>query len=364
MNINVYLENDGNMSMLRDKKIGIIGYGNKAKAIALNMRDQGLEVLISLESDDYEERVKKDKFEVISRSELLTLSDYIFLYEKDDVISDIFETGIKSQLKEEKTLIFASGYTIVYDKIQLPSIIDVLLVSPRVPGVGIRENYLKGKGFFSFIGVHQDVSGEAKRKLLALTQGIGGLTRAALEVSFKQQIVLELFSEQTFAHALTQMMMRSVSNLMKKGYPPEAIFVELFLSGEGGYTVDKMIEVGFMKQMNYHSQTSQYGQISRGTRFLKVGKKVKEIQQEILKEIEDGSFVEEWDEERSKIKLQLMRYHGSRIEFADVERRVRENLGFPEIERVKEPSYPLEDVLNDHDLKTDVEEIKDFYKGA
>ncbi|MHA1491419.1 MAG: NAD(P)-binding domain-containing protein [Promethearchaeota archaeon] len=359
---NIYHEKDGDLSFLKGKSIAILGYGNQARAQALNMRDSGLEITIAPQNDEYKQRATHDKFPIQEITEAVKKSEFIFLYTSDDLLCDIFEEKIKPNLNENETLIFYSGYNIAFDKIKIPDNVDIILISPRLPGLGVRENYLNKRGYFSFIGVHQDYSGNAKNNLLALSKAIGALSRAGIEISFKQQAILSLFADQTFACGFIQIMIRSISNLIAEGYPPEAVFVELFLSGEGSYTIDKVIDVGMIKQMNFHSQTSQYGQMSRGIKFRKVANEIGEIQEKIFQEIKNGDFAREWDKDSNKLKLKILRYFASKVNFANIEEKVRDNLGFAKKDIFKEPKYPTENEIKAHpELKQEIDKIKAFY---
>ena len=321
-----------------------------------------MNVIVGVNNEEHKKRAQKDKFPIHEISEAVNKAQFVFLLISDEIIKDVFEKKISSNLKKNDTIVFASGYSLAFNSLIPPSNVDILLISPRVPGIGVREGYLSKKGFFSFVCVHQDVSGNAKQNLLALTKAIGGLRRAAIEVSFKQQAVLSLFTDQTFTYGFIQIMMRSILNLIEAGYPPEAIFVELFLSGEGSFTIDKIIDVGMIKQMNFHSQTSQYGQMSRGIKFRKVANEIGAIQERIFREIENGEFSQEWEKETSKIKLEIMRYFASKVNFAKIEESVRKNLGFMKKDMLKEPAYSAEEKVKAHpEIKEDLDKIKAFY---
>ncbi|MFX1248727.1 MAG: NAD(P)-binding domain-containing protein [Promethearchaeota archaeon] len=358
----IYYTEEGNLSLLKDKIIAIIGYGNQARAQALNLQDSGLQVIIGPQNDIYKQRAKNDGFSIGEIPEIIEKSDILFLLVSDDDMVRIFNDQVKPYLKDKHTLVFGSGYTVAYDMISPPKNVDVILISPRVPGIVIRESFITKKGYYSFVGIYQDFTGLAKETLLALVRGIGGLIKPAIEVTFKQQAVLSLFVTQTFTYALTQVLMRSILRLIEDGYPPEAIFIELILSGEGGYTVDKIIDVGMIRQMNFHSQTSQYGQMTRGMKFQKVAKEVEEIQRVILKEIEDGRFTKEWKKDESKLRLRIMRYLESKTKFASIEQEVRDTLGFKKSIIAEKLSFPPETEINKYpSLKEELEEMKEFY---
>lgn len=141
---------------LKGKTIAIIGYGNQARAQALNMRDSGLNVIVGLNNEEHKKRAQKDKFPIHKISEAVKKAQFIFLLISDEVIKDIFEKEISSNLKDNDTIVFASGYTLAFNSLIPHNKVDILLISPRVPGIGVREGYLNKRGFFNFVCVHQD----------------------------------------------------------------------------------------------------------------------------------------------------------------------------------------------------------------
>ncbi len=196
-------------------------------------------------------------------------------------------------------VIFASGYNIAFDLITPPDGVDVVLVAPRMIGVGVRETFLKGDGFPSFVGVHCDATGNAKARMLAIAKGIGSTRAGCIEMSMHDEATLDLFTEQGFGPAFGRVLMSAVELLIEAGYPPEAVLLELYLSGEFAYSFEKMREVGMMKQMDFHSRTSQYGTVTRGARFMALGEPIKEKMSEVLDEIRSGHFADEWSNKQA-----------------------------------------------------------------
>ena len=94
-------------------------------------------------------------------------------------------------------------------------------------------------------------------------------TRAGcVEMTLHDEASLDLFTEQGFGPAFGRVMMTAVDLLVEAGYPPEAVLLELYLSGELAYSFEKIREVGMARQHDFHSQTSQYGTVTRGARYL------------------------------------------------------------------------------------------------
>lgn len=345
MTITIFHDQDGDLTAIKDRTIAVIGFGNQAKAQALNMRDSGLKVIVGVSDEEYKARANKDGFETYTIPEAVQKGDCIFLLMSDEGFGDMFKETIVPNLNDQKTLVFSTGYYLTFEIIEIPKNVDILLISPRGLGEMIRRQFLTQEGFFSFISVHQDISGKARENLLGLTKAIGGLSRAGIEMSVKEQTVLQLFAKQAFIPAFNLVMMRAIRNLINAGYSPEAIFIELILSEEMIFTVDKMIEVGLVRQMKFHSQTSQYGSLSRGIKFSKVGDDLHQIHDSILKNIENGGFSEKWERAKSTGELEIMKYFAYNSGFKEVEKKVYENLDFAAQSPLEEVSIPPKDQI-------------------
>jgi len=364
MSVTIYQEQDGDITPLKDKIIAVIGFGNQAKAQASNMKDSGLKVIVGANSEEYKNRAQSDGFETFSISEAVQKGDFIFLLVSDDIMKDVFNNNIIPHLSPQKTLVVSTGYYLVFNIIEIPQKVDVLVISPKGLGEMIRKQFLNKEGFFSFISVYQDQSGNAQDNLLGLTKALGGLSKAAIEISAKEQTVLKLFAEQAFMPAFNLVMMRAIRNLVEAGYSPEAIFIELILSEEMIFTVDKMIEVGLVKQMNFHSQTSQYGSLSRGIKFSKVGDDLNQIQESILEAIEDGTFAEKWERIIKTPKLDMMKNYAYNSNFWELEKSVYENLHFPIHIPKEDINIPNQEKLQSNkELIKLSNDYKNFFKG-
>ena len=140
--VDIFHEEDGNLSILNDKTIAIIGYGNQGRAQALNLRDSGLNIIVGNIEDDYRNFALKDNFSVFAIKEATEKSDIIFLLLPDEIMNNIFENDIKPNLKPKSTIVFASGYNIGFNLLKPPADVDVILIAPRMIGVGVRENFL------------------------------------------------------------------------------------------------------------------------------------------------------------------------------------------------------------------------------
>jgi len=301
----IYYDGDADLGILRDQVIAILGYGNQGSAQAQNLRDSGCAVLVGNIEDPYAERARQDGFEVVPIAEAARRADILFLLTPDEVMPEVYRTEVAPHLRPGQALDFAHGYNIAFGLIVPPPFVDVVLIAPRMIGAGVRESYLSGEGFPSFVGVHQDATGKAKQRMLALARALGSTRAGCLEMSMKDEATLDLFTEQAFGPALGRVMMAAIETLVEAGFPPEAVLMELYLSGELAYSFAKIRELGMLRQHELHSHTSQYGTMTRSLRYLDLDPLLKEKMRQSLEEIRSGAFAQEWSTDR-EAKLQLL----------------------------------------------------------
>ena len=322
----IFHDKDANLSLLEGKQITVIGYGNQGRAQALNLRDSGLQVLVGNRDDDYAERARKDRFRVLSIEAAAAEANLLMMLIPDEVAPEIFDRDIAPHLDKGKVVVFATGYNIAFGFITPPPSVDVVLLAPRMIGAGVRDLYVAGRGFPSFDGVAQDYSGNARSIALALAKGIGSTRTGVVEVTFAQEAELDLFTEQCFGPAFGHVLTTAVNLLLEEGYPPEAVLLELYMSGEFAYTLGKIAELGLVGQTALHSRTSQYGSMSRGVRFMLPELRLKMM--EGLEEIRSGQFAQEWAAEQAAgaPTLEALREAAQSLPLVQLEEELRQSL--------------------------------------
>jgi ketol-acid reductoisomerase len=295
----LYFDKDADLSVLENKTIAIIGYGNQGRAQALNLKDSGFDsVIVGSSKDPAQHQATKDGFNVLSIADTSKQADIIFILIPDEVMPSVYKKEIEPYLEKGNVLNFASGYNITFKHIVPPSFVDVVMIAPRMIGDGVRQLYLSKEGYPAFIAIEQDATGQAKTMALALAKAIGATQKGCIEVTFRDETMLDLLAEQAIWPLITAVLTEAFKFEVEKGHPAEASLVELYLSKEPAYMFEKMADEGLFKQLPYHSHTSQYGQLSR---FEKLDKQyIRTVLEKAYAYIENGSFAKEWEQEQEK----------------------------------------------------------------
>jgi ketol-acid reductoisomerase len=305
----LYFDKDADLSVIDGKTIAIVGYGNQGRSQALNIRDTNpdVKVIIGNIEDEYRDRAQQDGFEVCDISDACKRADIILLLIPDETMHKVYKEEIERHLTDGKVLCFASGYCVNFHLIEPPRNVDVILVGPRMGGKEVRDLYLSGNGFPSFIAVKQDASTRARRIALAIAKAIGSTKgdSVVVEVTFEQETLSDLLSEQALSPLIVAAWIAKYEVDLENGVPPEAALLELHLSGEWAEDYRRMAEMGIVKQLPLHSKTSQYGQLTR-LDLLLTGKEqpsykqIKAFVQRQAERIRNGEFSREWASEQER----------------------------------------------------------------
>ncbi len=294
----MYYDDDADLNLLKGKKIAIVGYGSQGHAHALNLRDSGLDVVVAEvpESEPWKAAAAQG-LTVMPSAEAAKAADVIMILVPDHVQGPIYAKDIAPNLKAGDTLMFAHGFNIHYKQIVPPADIDVIMVAPKGPGHLVRRVYTEGKGVPSLIAVFQDASGTAKQRALAYAKGIGATRAGVLETTFAEETETDLFGEQAvLCGGCTQLVMAGFDTLIEAGYQPEIAYFECL--HELKLIVDLMQEGGIQWMRYSISDTAEYGDMTRGPVI--IDDHVREVMKKVLKQVQDGTFANEWMEENKK----------------------------------------------------------------
>lgn len=294
----IYRAEDASLDHIAGRRAGIIGYGNLGRPIALNLRDSGVAVTLTELDGERSALARREGFQPVPLPDLVRGADLIFLLLQDEVMQTVFLRDISPWLARGDMLIFASAANIAFGFIEPPPMVDVALLAPRTLGLAVRERYLAERGFFSFLAVHQDASGRAWRSLLALAWAIGSLRADAggIEISFAQEAGLDLFMQQAVMPVLHNAIQTAGQVLIDHGYPSEAAFIDLYLSGELEDLLNRAGREGLFPALRTMPLTSQYGLFSRLERFR--DNRLETLMGLTLDDIGSGAFSRDWSREQ------------------------------------------------------------------
>ncbi|MBN2329044.1 MAG: ketol-acid reductoisomerase [Candidatus Omnitrophica bacterium] len=287
----MYYDNDANLDVLKDKTVAIIGYGSQGHAHAKNLRDSGVNVVVSDVPGPNYDLAKTDGFEILTAAEAAKKGDLITMTVPDQLQAIIYKNDIAPEMKAGKTLLFAHGFNIHFGQIVAPEDVDVIMVAPKGPGHLVRRTFEQGAGVPMLIAIHQNPSGQAKETSLAYAKGIGGTRSGVIETTFLEETETDLFGEQVvLCGGLTSLVKAGYETLVEAGYQPEMAYFECV--HELKLIVDLIYEHGIAGMRYSISDTAEYGDLTRGPRI--ITEETKDEMRQILSEIQTGEFAREW----------------------------------------------------------------------
>lgn len=288
----MYYDSDGDLEVLKNKKVGIIGYGSQGHAHALNLKDSGVDVVVGLyEGSPSRALAEKEGLTVLPVAQAAELSQVIMMLIPDEKQKMVYENEIKQHLKTGDALVFAHGFNIHYGQITPPENVDVFLVAPKGPGHLVRRVYEEQKGVPGLLAIHQDYTQTAKEKGLAYAKGIGATRAGVIETTFKEETETDLFGEQAvLCGGVTELIKAGFDTLVNAGYQKEIAYFECL--HELKLIVDLLYEGGFEKMRYSVSDTAEYGDYMVGKRI--ITNETKEEMKRVLAEIQNGEFAKNW----------------------------------------------------------------------
>lgn len=288
----IYYDKDANPEIIKSKKVAVVGYGSQGHAHALNLKNNGVDVRVGLRAGSKSRsKAEVEGLTVMSVSDAASWADVIMVLAPDTMQSAIYQESIAPNLSAGKTLMFAHGFNIRYGTITPPANVDVSMVAPKAPGHRVREVFIEGGGTPCLLAVHQDASGQAQEQALSYAWGIGGTRAGVLMTTFEEETETDLFGEQAvLCGGVTALIKAAFETLVEAGYQPELAYFEVL--HELKLIVDLMYRGG-MNYMRYSvSDTAEHGDYSAGPRL--ITEETKYEMSQILKEIQDGTYAENW----------------------------------------------------------------------
>ncbi|MBI4316629.1 MAG: ketol-acid reductoisomerase [Chloroflexi bacterium] len=294
----IYYDNNADLSLIKGKKVAVIGYGSQGHAHSLCLKDSGVNVRVGLATDSKSKaRAEAAGLTVDTVANVSAWADVIMILAPDTKQSKIYKESIEPRLTTGKTLMFGHGFNIRFGAVTPPKDVDVSMIAPKAPGHRVREVFVEGGGTPALLAVHQDYTGHAHAQALSYAKALG-LTRAGvIETTFAEETETDLFGEQVvLCGGVSALVKSAFETLVKAGYQPEIAYFECM--HELKLIVDLMYRGG-LNYMHYSvSDTAEHGSYTGGLRI--INEETQGEMKKMLTEIQDGTYARKWIEENEK----------------------------------------------------------------
>jgi ketol-acid reductoisomerase len=284
----VYYDKDADLSLIKGKKVTIIGYGSQGHAHAQNLKDSGVNVTVGLRKGGASwAKVERAGLAVAEVGEAVKGADVVMLLLPDEQIAAVYAKDVEPNIRQGASLAFAHGFNVHYGFVAPRADIDVWMVAPKAPGHTVRGTYTQGGGVPHLIAVHADRSGKARDLALSYAAANGGGKAGIIETSFREETETDLFGEQAvLCGGTVELIKAGFETLVEAGYAPEMAYFECL--HELKLIVD-MIYEGGIANMNYTiSNNAEYGEYVTGPKI--VTEETKKAMKQALKDIQTGEY--------------------------------------------------------------------------
>src|SRR5438046_2732514 len=320
----VYYDRDADVNLIKSKKVAIIGYGSQGHAHANNLRDSGVkEVVVALRPGSASvKKAEEAGLRVMNSAEAAKWADIVMVLTPDELQAALYAGELRPNMREGTALAFAHGLSIHFRLIEPRPDMDVFMIAPKGPGHTVRSEYLRGGGVPCLVAVEQNPSSNALEIALSYASAIGGGRAGVIETTFREECETDLFGEQSvLCGGLTSLILAGFETLVEAGYAPEMAYFEC--CHEVKLIVDLIYEGGIANMRYSVSNTAEYGDLTRGPAV--IGESTRQEMRNLLKDIQSGSFADEWmaEHEAGKPLFRELETKGQAHPIEDVGNRLR-----------------------------------------
>ena len=291
----IFYDKDADLSIIRGKKVTILGFGSQGHAHASNLRDSGVDVVVGLrENSPSIPKVKAVDLTWQLIPDAVKSADVVMILAPDEHHAKLYREEVEPNIKQGAALAFAHGFNIHFKQVSPRDDLDVIMIAPKGPGHLVRSTYRKGHGVPTLIAVEQDSSGHAHALALSYAAANGGGRAAIIETTFCEETETDLFGEQAvLCGGIASLIQAGFETLVDAGYSPEMAYFECL--HETKLIVDLIYEGGIANMFYSVSNTAEYGAMTRGGRVIDDAARAE--MKRILKEIRCGDFAKEFVDE-------------------------------------------------------------------
>jgi ketol-acid reductoisomerase len=288
----VYYDKDADLSLIKGKRVTILGYGSQGHAHSLNLHDSGVKVTVGLRKGGASwDKAKNAGLNVAELADAVKDADIVMMLMPDEHIAAVYKSEVEPHIKKGASLAFAHGFNVHYGQVQPREDLDVWMVAPKAPGHTVRSTYAGGGGVPMLIAIHRDQSKKARDLALSYASAIGGGKAGVIETTFKEETETDLFGEQTvLCGGAVELVKTGFEVLVEAGYAPEMAYFECL--HELKLIVDLMYEGG-IGNMNYSiSNNAEYGEYVTGPKV--VTAQTKQAMRDALARIQTGEYAKDF----------------------------------------------------------------------
>jgi ketol-acid reductoisomerase len=302
MAITIYTNDDIKPGAIAGQRIAVIGYGSQGRAHAQNLKDSGHDVIVGVRQGGTGwKHATADGVPTAEPAEAVRGADIIAILTPDMIQNEVYRDIIEPNAKPGAALLFAHGFSIIYDRITPRDDMDVILVAPKGPGDLVRREFARGRGVPSLFAIEKDATGKARDRAMGYAKGIGGATGGLLETSFREETETDLFGEQAvLCGGAKELVISGFNTLVEAGYQPEIAYFECL--HELKLIVDLFYEGGISKMHHFISVTCKWGAVASGPRV--INDETRARLKTVLTELLDGTFARNWIAENETGKPQ------------------------------------------------------------
>jgi ketol-acid reductoisomerase len=284
----VYYDKDADLSLIKGKKVTIVGYGSQGHAHAQNLNDSGVKVTVGLRKGGASwDKAKKAGLKVEEVAKAVKDADVVMILLPDENIPAVYYADIEPNMKKGAALAFAHGFNVHYNQVVPRADVDVIMIAPKGPGHTVRSEYVRGGGVPSLIAVYQDKSKKAKAIALSYAAANGGTKGGVIETTFRDETETDLFGEQAvLCGGLVELIKAGFETLTEAGYAPEMAYFECLHEVK---LITDLIFEGGIANMNYSvSNNAEYGEYVTGPRV--IAGEARAAMKEALENIQNGNY--------------------------------------------------------------------------